>query len=119
LVSPAAELPADAAASLDVEPGLTGYAGPLRGVEHRGVVDFDTFPAFRFLGVRCSVEAHEVLIAPEASPAPRCNPLASVALVFTAPVIATEIRDHLHLEPELAGGRTDYDPWANVYPYSS
>jgi hypothetical protein len=119
LVSPAAELPGDAAASLEVEPGLTGYAGSLRGVEHRRVVDFDTFPAFRFLGVRCSVDAHEVLIAPGASPVPRCNPLARVALVFSAPVIAGEIRGHLHLEPDLAGGRSDYDPWANVYPYSS
>ncbi|MBW1799793.1 MAG: large extracellular alpha-helical protein, partial [Deltaproteobacteria bacterium] len=48
----------------------------------------------------------------------RCNPLERVGLVFTAPVINEEVKDHVTVEPDLAGGRTDYDPWANRHGYS-
>ncbi len=121
LVSPPTELPADAHATLVVEPGLRSYAGTLRGTERRSIVEFDTFPEFRFLGVRCRAPARPILIAPgeRSVQTARCNPLSRVSLVFTAPVIAWEIRDHLKLTPDLAGERTDYDPWSNVYPYSS
>jgi len=54
--------------------------------------------------------------APAAAPA--CNPFGKVSLVFSAPVIAPEIKAHLMLAPDLLNGRTDYDPWANVYPTS-
>jgi alpha-2-macroglobulin len=120
LVSPAQELPADTRAQLSVEPGVRGYAGPLLGTEQRTVVQFDTFPEFRFLGVRCRAPARQVMLSPEhPDPAVRCNPLSHVSLVFSSPVIPLEIRDHLNLSPDLAGGRTDYDPWENVYPTSS
>lgn len=120
LVSPPEELPGDTTARLDVEPGLRGYAGPLLGTERRPVVQFDTFPEFRFLGVRCRAPARQVTLSPEhPDPAYRCSPLSHVSLVFSAPVVPFEIRDHLHLTPDLAGGRTDYDPWENVYPTSS
>jgi uncharacterized protein YfaS (alpha-2-macroglobulin family) len=121
LVSPPAELPLDAHARLTVVPGLRGYTGTLRGSERRTIVEFDTFPEFRFLGVRCRAPARATLVTPGAARAQqtKCNPLARVSLVFSAPVIATEIKEHLELTPNLAGDRTDYDPWANIYPYSS
>ena len=120
LVSPPAELAGDTRAQLTVEPGLKGYAGPLLGTEQRTVVQFDTFPEFRFLGVHCRAPAKAVtLFAAHPDPASRCNPLAHVSLVFSSPVVAPEIRDHLKLEPDLAGGRADYDPWENVYPTSA
>jgi len=50
---------------------------------------------------------------------PACNPLGKVSLAFSAPVIAPEIKTHLVLTPDLLNGRTDYDPWANIYPVSS
>jgi len=120
LVSPSKELPGNARARLTVEPGLRGYAGPLLGVEQRTVVEFDTFSEFRFLGVRCRAPARPITFSPEHPDATnRCNPLSHVALVFSSPVISAEIRDHLKLTPDLAGARTDYDPWANVYPSSA
>jgi len=121
LVSPSTELPKDTHAQLTVSPGLRGDAGNLLGTERRTIVEFDTFPDFRFLGVRCRAPARDALIAPGNARAPqtKCNPLARVSLVFSAPVIASEIKEHLVLTPNLAGDRTDYDPWANVYPYSS
>ena len=130
LVAPAAELPTASHVALGVTPGLRSGVGPLPGVEHRTVVEFDTFPEFRFLGVRCFVGKSSVLIAttradttPAATTAaaaeqPACNPLRPVSLAFSAPVIAPEIKAHLALTPDLIAGRTDYDPWANVYPSS-
>src|SRR3984957_6882844 len=61
-VSPLQSLPIDAATELNVTPGLRSYAGPLPGVERRTVVAFDTFPEFRFLGVRCLVGTTSTLI---------------------------------------------------------
>jgi uncharacterized protein YfaS (alpha-2-macroglobulin family) len=121
LVEPTQELPLDTAIRLNVSPGLRGYAGPLRGTEQRTVVEFDTFPLFRFLGVRCLIDTKSVLIdgALPAVKQPACNPFGTVSLVFSAPVIAREIKAHLNLTPDLIAGRTDFDPWANVRAYSS
>jgi uncharacterized protein YfaS (alpha-2-macroglobulin family) len=120
LVAPATELPTSSHVALSVAPGLRSGVGPLPGLEHRTVVEFDTFPEFRFLGVRCFVGKSSVLIAtiPSATEKPACNPLRTVSLAFSAPVIAPEIKAHLALTPDLIAGRTDYDPWANVYPSS-
>ena len=120
LVSPPEELAGDSKAELVVEPGLRGYAGPLLGIEQRLVVQFDTFPEFHFLGVRCRAPAKVVTLSPaHADSLSRCNPLAHVSLVFSAPVISDEIRHHLKLDPDLAGGRTDYNPWENTYPMTA
>jgi len=130
LVSPPRELPMNAGARLKIAPGLRSYAGPLLGTEHRTIVAFDTFPEFRFLGVRCLVGTTSTLIpattpgsatAPGPATAltqPACNPLSRVSLAFSAPLIAPEIKAHLVLNPDLLNGRTDYDPWANIYPWS-
>lgn len=119
-VEPAKELAPDAHNSLSVTPGLRSYAGPLLGVERRTVVEFDTFPEFKFLGVRCLVGKKTVLVTPTMAAAqqPACNPFGTMSLAFSAPVIAPEIKAHLILTPDLIAGRTDYDPWANVYPSS-
>jgi uncharacterized protein YfaS (alpha-2-macroglobulin family) len=118
LVSPPHELPIDAKIRLNVVPGLRSYAGPLLGVERRTVVAFDTFPEFRFLGIRCLIGTTSTLI-PVTAPAdaqPACNPFGLVSLAFSAPVISPEIKAHLVLNPDLLNSRTGYDPWANIYP---
>jgi uncharacterized protein YfaS (alpha-2-macroglobulin family) len=117
LVSPTRELPVDGRIRLEVTPGIRSYAGPLPGTEHRTIVSFDIFPTFNFLGVRCLQGNTSTLIPPGSaqSSEPLCNPLGTVSLVFSAPVIAAEIKGHLALTPDLTNGRTDYDPWANVY----
>jgi alpha-2-macroglobulin len=120
LVAPVAEIAKDSSVALTVSPGLRGAQGPLRGVESRTVVEVDAFPEFRFLGLRCSVGADRVLLAPASTDTEkaRCNPFNPIELVFSAPVISLEVKAHLQLKPDLAAGRTDYDPWANVYAYS-
>jgi len=120
LVSPTQELRANTTVQLKVTPGLKGYQGPLLGTERRTVVSFDTFPEFRFLGVRCVTGANAHLIAATTpkEQQPACNPFGTVSLVFSAPVIASEVKNDLVLTPDLLNGRTDYDPWQNIYPRS-
>ena len=119
LVRPRAELPLDARVELVVEPGLESGHGPERGDENRVAVEFYTFPEFAFLGVRCSrIDGDELAIGNASPTQGECNPLAGVGLEFSAPVLASEIKSHVEILPGLAGGRTDYDPWANWRDYS-
>ena len=91
--------------------------GTERGDENRLAVEFHTFPELAFLGVRCvTVDGRE--IGTEGGGAGACNPLGSVGLQFSAPVLPSEIKANVEIVPDLAGGRTDYDPWANSRDYS-
>lgn len=115
-----------------VNPGLESVLGTLVGIERRTAKSFTTFPAFRFLGVRCypgNAQAGEgegegeddaITLAPGVplDQQPRCNPLKGTGLQFTTPVISDEIKAHAVLSPDLAGDRKDYDPWANSRRYS-
>jgi hypothetical protein len=120
LVRPRTELPLDTRAELVVEPGLEPAEGSERGDENRVVVEFHTFPEFAFLGVLCrSIDNEELVItAANAAAAGGCNPLGGVGLQFSVPVLHSEIKDHIEITPDLAGGRADYDPWANWRDYS-
>ena len=114
-VAPVDELPLDSDVALHFEAGLASTHGPERGAARRNVVRFQTFPEFQFLGVRCTDNQHEeVLIAPGATNTPpaRCDPLGPISLSFSAPVLASEIKREIVIDPDLAGGRDDYDPWA-------
>ncbi|UCF94311.1 MAG: hypothetical protein JSW39_09165 [Desulfobacterales bacterium] len=121
LVAPLHELASDTAVELTVEPGLVSSAGPEKGAEERVVVAFHTFPEFGFAGIECTANSGaKVALTPEIPIGEqlRCNPLRGVALVFTAPVIGEEVKAHVKITPDLAGGRKDYDPWANWGSYS-
>ncbi|MGI9336240.1 MAG: alpha-2-macroglobulin family protein, partial [Gammaproteobacteria bacterium] len=122
LVQPVRSLPEDATVHLAVGPGLESSLGPERGAREHVAVEFHTFASFEFLGVRCvSIGSDDwVLLRPSArhDPTPRCDPLASVGLVFSSPVTDHEIKDHLAFTPDLAAGRKDYDPWASRGSYS-
>jgi len=119
LFEPVSELPADRRAQLRVEPGLESADGPLPGNENLVVVEFDTFPGYAFLGVICFANNSFTQLRIVAGNAPvACNPMQRVGLAFSSPTIASEIRDHLELTPDLAGGRSDYDPWANTAIFS-
>jgi uncharacterized protein YfaS (alpha-2-macroglobulin family) len=122
LVSPVVELPLNSRINLKVEPGLVSPLGSESGVENRNLVSFHSFPEFDFEGIECTDNAgKKMFIGPNKvslDGGSRCNPLRRVALVFSAPVIEEVVKDHLTITPDLAGGRTDYDPWANYRGYS-
>ena len=125
LVSPQQELPLAQPMALHVEPGIVSEQGPEPGVEDRVVVELATFPEFRFLGINCTNNNGDEVTIPPTQPLPdaqagqpRCNPLQPVGLLFSAPVIKEIVKEHLHVTPDLAGGRKDYDPWESVYSSS-
>ena len=125
LVSPAAELPAETAGELTVEPGILALTGGAPGVEQRVLDTIYPIPDFRFLGVRCITAANKPFdIAPDAPPTgqeshpPRCLPSGGVSLLFSAPVVAEGVKNGLQLTPPLAGTTPDSDPWDQIYSYS-
>jgi alpha-2-macroglobulin len=121
LISPEEELQLDIDAHLKVEPGLVSALGPEKGAEDRILVSFFTFPSFSFLGIECTDNnKKDFLLELGKSSAMDylCNPLQSVSLVFSSPVDKEEIKKHFVITPDLAGGRTDYDPWGDEESYS-
>ncbi|MCP4627480.1 MAG: large extracellular alpha-helical protein [bacterium] len=122
LVAPVVELPLDRPIELKVEPGLISFDGPQPGAENRVLVAFHTFPEFAFDSVECTDNTNKKITIRAAEAGRdvrgRCNPLKRVALVFSAPVIEDEVKNHVKIIPDLAGERTDYDPWANNHGYS-
>ncbi|MGR9099754.1 MAG: MG2 domain-containing protein, partial [Gammaproteobacteria bacterium] len=121
LLTPEVELPLDSTVALKTEPGLVSAFGKERGARQKTELVFDTFPEFSFIGVACyGNDGSKLLItAANFESAGKCNPLKSVALNFSSPVLNSEIRDKTEITPDLAGGRKDYDPWANRRDYSS
>lgn len=120
LVSPRRELPLDTQIKLKVKPGLVSAIGPEKGIGDRDVLSFHTFPEFAFLGVICTRNDGEriLITGKNTKTAGECNPLQGVALSFSSPVPPSQVKENIQLTPDLAGGRKDYDPWANHRDHS-
>jgi len=118
LVRPAQDVGPDRKIELWVEPGIATPLGPELSDESRALVGTWTLPLPRFLGVTCvwedSNEYRGRLIAADGSTGAdvRCDPMRQVALVFSSPMLADEVKQKLKFAPDLAGGRKDFDPWA-------
>jgi uncharacterized protein YfaS (alpha-2-macroglobulin family) len=120
-VSPRNDLPLNARFSLKLSAGLTPLEGSLAGLENAAVTSFSTFPAFSFLGVDCTdLKGNPVRFdaLKDAAAKGKCNPLGSIYLAFSAPVLKENLKDAITSTPDLKGGRTDFDPWEYVYSYS-
>ncbi|MCE5241609.1 MAG: hypothetical protein LLF99_00290, partial [Desulfobacteraceae bacterium] len=120
LLSPQNELPQDADVDLRVEPGLLSASGAEPSIENRSVTVFHTFPAFRFLGVRCRNLKGEAVFIPQGAAGqdpPRCNPLQPVSLVFSSPVMNDALRGGVRISPPPVRGE-DEDIWESVNTYS-
>ena len=121
LISPEKELPENASVSLRVEPGLVSALGPERGVGNRELLAFATFPGFSFDGIECFDNNNKrISFIPGSDPAGRnlCNPVRSVMLAFSSPVINSEIKKNVKFEPSLSDEEQGYNPWDNVRDYS-
>jgi hypothetical protein len=121
LAYPEEELPLDTKVLLNLEPGLVSALGPELGNKERVIKTFHTFPEFKFEGIRCiGPNNARILITNEnfSQPNKKCNPLRGSALSFSSPILKSKIKTHIELTPDLAGGRNDYDPWANSHDYS-
>ena len=141
-VKPATQLPPGRAAVLNAHAGLVSALGPMPGRERGNLGRAVTFDAFRFEGVSCENNADQRIrylpdgstvrvlrdsgrdglwyerLVPVTKEQARCNPLASVSLTFSTPVLPSQIARGVSFAPGLAGKREDYDPWAQVRDYS-
>jgi uncharacterized protein YfaS (alpha-2-macroglobulin family) len=129
-VTPQEELKLDTSFQLLITPGLISSEGPEPGIENRSLVDFQTFPAPRFLGISCFNLKGEPVWTPGSSQnipesvttkgqdSRRCDPLHAVQLVFNTPILKEQLKDIVRSNPDIRGGRTDFDPWQDVYSYS-
>jgi hypothetical protein len=116
-VRPQKELPLDTRADLVARKGLLSLEGPLPSKADALVVSTFTFPAHGFLGVRCfDLSENSITVrAGDELPARPCNPMEPVELLFASPVVKEVLQHALELDPDLAGGREDYDPWDALY----
>ncbi|WP_431687435.1 alpha-2-macroglobulin family protein [Hahella sp. NBU794] len=128
VIEPKKELPLDQNITLQIKPGLISSEGSEPGAENRILERFDTYPDFRFVGIRCTptganeamdIELDLLLTMREGyEEFIQCAPLRSVALLFTSPVTNSMVRDQVTFEPPLNGGRKDYDPWENTQDWT-
>ncbi|MEM5786364.1 MAG: MG2 domain-containing protein, partial [Syntrophobacteraceae bacterium] len=100
LVSPSADLPLDKAGALVVEPGISSTLGKEPGSEKRKAAEFQTMPAFRFLGIQCrNLAGAELILAPgkTVSSQSRCNPQGAISLLFSSPVMQSELQNKVKI----------------------
>ena len=118
LITPKQELPLDSAMSLKVKPGLISALGEEKGIGDREVVRFQTFPEFKFLGIKCmSNNGKSLLLEPGKTQDDLCNPMAGSSLAFSAPVFRSQIKNNIIFSPSL-NINADSDPWGDGEDYS-
>lgn len=122
LVTPTAELPLDHGMSLKVRPGLVSALGAEKGIGDREVVRLQTFPEFKFLGIKCYTNEDDVnimLISPDAMQSyGLCNPMRGAALAFSSPVFRSQIKANIEFTPKLNISADGSDPWGDGQDYS-
>ncbi|MCP4393066.1 MAG: large extracellular alpha-helical protein [Alphaproteobacteria bacterium] len=118
LISPSKPLPLDTNATLRIEPGVVSKYGKETSNKNRKIVNFDTFPEFKFAGIKCrDTNGRKIKIRENGEDFYKCAPLKVVSLQFSSPVSNEQVKNNLIITPDLAGGRKDYDPWANTHDY--
>ena len=113
-VEPARPLPLDRRIEVALLPGLASAQGPLDGPGGL-LMNFDTFPEFRFVGIDCwDINQNELKIR-KSGDAAKCSPLAGVRLVFTAPVHREQLKKNLVATPAFAPPSASEDAWGEDY----
>ena len=117
LVEPVSELPQDTPVALKLSPGLVSAEGPEKSAQDRDVVNFDTYPSFAFLGVKCTDNNDaEVFVKPGEDPlavGKLCDPLAPISLAFSRPVQRSKIKAHVEFMPALGAASAADDVWGD------
>jgi hypothetical protein len=119
IITPQLALPTDSAFKLKIASGLAGTQGTETGNEERSLISLHTFADFEFVGVTCrDLQGETFLIQPgQKTTAKRCDPLNAIQLTFNAPITKERIAPAIRSQPDLRGGRTDFDPWESVPAY--
>ncbi len=102
---------------LIIEPGLRSIKGKELGIEQRSLVEIDTFPEFKFLGLECeTLDDNSLVIQVGQKTNKRCNPMRSVNLKFSSPVKLDMLKQNLQIIPKI--GSKKYDPWKDRNSYT-
>lgn len=110
LVEPRHELSLDTKIVLKTEPGLVSALGPEPSIDTSSVVQFDTYPKFEFLGIRCTTNSEQMLEAKSGEEMKgKCNPQRGTELVFSAPVSRGKAGKMLAFTPPIYGWGTTAD----------
>jgi uncharacterized protein YfaS (alpha-2-macroglobulin family) len=120
LVQPEKPLPSDSDAVLQLNAGLVSVEGREKSAHTRELRAFHTLPAFAFLGVKCYTNEDDstpVIITNTQNQEVLCNPMRGASLLFSSPVMRSQIKQHLRFSPPLLldGG---VDSWGEVRDYS-
>ena len=120
LASPKEELPSNSNVEFKIKAGLVSNFGNKASIDNRMLSLHDTFSEFKFLGVSCQNNNKErMLITKENfNDIGKCDPLSSISLTFSSPVLTSQIAKNVIITPELSGGKKDYNPWANSRDFS-
>ncbi|MDP2206378.1 MAG: alpha-2-macroglobulin family protein [Alphaproteobacteria bacterium] len=115
IAEPAKELPLDTSVTLKLSAGLISSEGDAPAIAARDVTVFDTFPAFSFVGLRCSDNSDaEINIAPGQKSDAKCNPMAPVALRFSVPVMRGQVKQHVTFNPAFGAAAAADDVWGDL-----
>jgi alpha-2-macroglobulin len=102
LVTPKDELPLDKEVSLKIKAGLVSAFGEERGIVNREIVLFRTFPAFKFLGVKCkNNDDKDIIFSPNQEQKDLCDPISDVYLSFSSPVLRSQIGNNITFNPAI------------------
>jgi uncharacterized protein YfaS (alpha-2-macroglobulin family) len=109
-IKPNKALPLASKVVLRLTPGLASTLGPEKSSRAKELFSFDTFPAFKFLGIRCISNAGKDMVITKENgqnAAALCNPLNGVALSFSAPVSRAQVYQNFEFAPKIAGGKKE------------
>lgn len=137
-VSSTRDLGEDRRVRLMIEPGLLSAEGPEPGSDNQLLVQFDTFPKFSFLGIRCCMDKtalesqdeeeryygcargnfRRITASVPAEELSRCDSQAAIEMLLSAPTLKDSFKENLLIEPDPRGRNAEIDLWADVYTYS-
>ncbi|MBN1907319.1 MAG: large extracellular alpha-helical protein [Deltaproteobacteria bacterium] len=95
LVYPKSDLPEVSEIEFKIGPGLESVSGPEKGQENRTLYSVPAFPAFSFLGLKCTDNKRKRLFIKTGNEQSLCNSEEEISLVFSSPVYHKEVIDKI------------------------
>lgn len=116
VITPQKPLPEDSEIVIDQEAGLVPHEGDQAGVNDKQVRSFFTFPAFSFLGVQCTNPEGEVVVLnyPDGGAKDKCNPMLSLNLLFSSPVLHSVVSKEITITQFEKDKETVLNPWGTT-----
>ena len=125
IVEAAKDLDLNKEYQLSLEAGLLTEEGTEPGESVDSLLAFKTFDDFKFVGFRCrlnkATKDDKPVVFTEASPQKEgqaCDPLKPIELLFTAPVMRSQLKHNMVLSPDPTHGDKEINIWGDDEDYS-